>query len=383
MINTAVSTLQVIMSVNSVNIIGGGIIGLAAGWQLARRGISVRIFERGSMGRGASFAAAGMLTADAELGFEEKKLYRVSRESLGRWPAFAHLLEEDSGVSVGYQDQGTLVVANDRDHEEALRRMFDFQLGEGVDVSWLSGEEARDLEPFLAPGITGAVLASDDHAVDNRAVLEALVTAFQRAGGELFENSLVTDVGPDEHRPRIVMDDGSDFDADVVVIAAGAWSNQIKGLENGKKPPVRPVKGQIIELQKVNPFDLKYVVRGPNAYLVPHLDGRIMVGATSEEMGYDTRVTAGGIYKILEGGWEIVPGIYDLSLTEIFVGLRPGSRDNHPIMGFSDVPGVYFATGHFRHGILHSALSAEEIALEICESVESEWLSDFRPQRFA
>ncbi len=371
------------MAVRTVNIIGGGIIGLAVAWQLARRGIIVRVFERELAGQGTSFVAAGMLSADAEMGFEEKELYRTSRESLKRWPAFAQLLELESGVNVGYCDQGTLVVADDRDNEEALRRMFEFQLSEGADVSWLTGDEARDLEPFLAPGITGAVFAGDDHLVDNRAVLRALVAAFQGAGGQLIEMSTVTDVKPDARRPRIVLSDGSEFDADVVVVAAGAWSNQIEGLEKGQKPKVRPVKGQIIELRKEATFDLKYVIRGPNAYLVPHLDGRIMVGATSEEVGYDTQVTAGGTYKILEGAWEIVPGIYDLPLTQIHAGIRPGTRDNHPIIGFSDAPGVYFATGHFRHGILHSAHSSEDIAMEICESVESEWFSKFRPCRFA
>lgn len=370
------------MPVKTVDIIGGGIIGLSTAWQLARRDISVRVFDCGRIGCGASYTAAGMLAADAEIGFEEIELYRLSRESLRRWPAFARALEQDGGMAVGYRDQGTLVVADDRDHEAALRRVFEFQVSEGVDVQWLSGDEARELEPFLAPGITGAVLAACDHVVDNRKTLLALAVAFQNAGGQLCEHHAVREITSDECKPRIRLDDGSEREADLVILAAGAWSGKIGGLEKGLRPAVRPVKGQIIELLTDGCFELKYVVRGPKAYLVPHTDGRIMVGATSEEMGFDTRVTAGGLYSILEGAWEIVPGIYDLPVTDTRAGLRPGSLDNHPIVGISDAPGVYFACGHFRHGILHSAVTAEEIAREVSEHYSSPWFSAFRPQRF-
>ncbi|TDI74544.1 MAG: glycine oxidase ThiO [Bacteroidetes bacterium] len=370
------------MTVKSIGIIGGGIIGLATGWQLVRRGHSVTIFERSRFGQEASGVAAGMLSADAELGFEEPGLYRASRESLKRWPAFVRALESDCGHSVGFGATGTLVVADDQDSEASLRRMYDFQKDEGLRVEWLRGEEARDLEPFLSPGIVSAVLAPEDQLVDNRLVLQGLQTALSASGGVLRERCNVAAIVPGEGDPIIILDDKSQIEFDQIVVASGAWSSQIKGLTTETTPRIRPVKGQILDLQAQPSFELKYVVRGPRAYLVPHKDGRIMVGATSEEMGFDKQITAGGIYSVLDGAWEIVPGIYDLPLNSLLVGLRPGSRDNLPVVGKSDLPGVYFATGHYRHGILHTALTSEEVALEISDVYDSPWFSDFRPQRF-
>lgn len=370
------------MKHKTIVIAGGGIIGLSIGWEMVRQGHTVTIVERGEVGREASWLAAGMLAADAEVGFEELELYRVSRESLRRWPSFAKRLEKESGMEVGYQADGTIVVADDRDSAEALRRMFEFQREEGIHVRWLTGAEALDLEPFLAPGLSAAVFAKADHQVDNRKVIRALEIAFLQAGGKLIEKTSVTAIVPDDRRPSVDTDTGEPVSADVVVLAAGAWSRQIDGIEPDLLPPVRPIKGQIIELAVEPPFDLHYVIRGPKAYLAPKRDGRIIVGATAEEKGFDTRVTAGGIYSILEGAWRIVPGIYDLPVLETRAGLRPGTRDNDPIVGWSELPGVYYATGHYRHGILHAVITAEEVALEIGTGTESSWLAHFRPNRF-
>jgi len=370
------------MKQKKIVIAGGGIIGLSIGWEMARQGNSVTIVERGDVGREASWLAAGMLAADAEVGFEELELYRVSRESLRRWPAFAKRLEKESGIDVDYRTEGTIVVADDRDSAEALRRVFEFQRDEGIQVRWLTGAEALDLEPFLAPSLSAAVLAKADHQVDNRKVIRALERAFLQAGGKLIEQTSVTAIIPDDRQPSVDTDTGEPISADVVILAAGAWSRQIDGIEPDLLPPVRPIKGQILELSVEPPFDLKYVIRGPKAYLAPKRDGRIIIGATAEEMGFDTRVTAGGIYSILDGAWDIVPGIYDLPVLEARAGLRPGTRDNDPIVGWSELPGVYYSTGHYRHGIVHAAITAEEVALEIGTGTASEWLAHFRPNRF-
>jgi glycine oxidase len=370
------------MKQKSVIVVGGGIIGMSLGWELARQGCSVTVVERGEAGREASWLAAGMLAADAEVGFEELDLYRVSRESLRRWPAFAKRLESESGVGVDYRGDGTLVVADDRDSAEALRRMYEFQLAQGIEVRWLSGAEALDLEPFLSPRLSAAVLAHADHQVDNRRVMKALTAAFERARGTLLEHAQVTAVVPHADRPGVDIRGADPISADVVVLAAGAWSRSIEGIEPEMLPPVRPIKGQILELKVEAPFDLNYVVRGPRAYLAPKQDGRVIVGATAEDMGFDTRVTAGGVYSILEGAWEIVPGIYDLEILDVRAGLRPGTRDNEPIVGWSGLPGVYYATGHYRHGILHAAITAEEVGRELTTGTRSEWLEAFRPARF-
>lgn len=362
-------------------VVGAGAIGLSIGWELARAGRAVRIFERDRAGRGASWVAGGMLAPDAEIGFEEPELYALNRESLSRWPTFARELETDTGHELGFRTEGTLTVADDRDAAEALRRHYDFQKEEGLDVEWLTGEAAREIEPFLAPRLAAAVRSADTQ-VDNRALVAALVAGVREHGGRLLEHTPVAAVLPDKEAPAVVTEDGRRVEGSNVILAAGAWSRAIDGLETAHRPPVRPVKGQIIELTSERPFDLQHVVRGPDAYLVPKRGGRLLVGATSEEMGFDTRVTAGGLYTLLEGAWEVVPGIDDLPVRDIGVGLRPASRDHAPLLGPSGAPGIVFATGHYRHGILLTPVTAQEIARLVLDGRTSDWIAPFRPDRF-
>jgi len=365
-----------------VLIVGGGTIGLSIGWRLARAGRAVIVFDRAVAGRGTSWLAAGMLAPDAELQFEELELYAFNRESLDRWPRFARELEADSEQSVDYRDEGTLIVADDRDSAEALRRLYDFQREHDLNVDWLTGEEAREIEPFLAPRLSAAIHAPFDHQVDNRKLVEALKEALQNTGGTLREHAPVDKIEPDAEAPAVVLGDGTRIEGSAVVLAAGPWSRGVNGLERPHRPPVRPVKGQMLQLQMELPFDLQHVVRGPDAYLAPKSDGRLLVGATSEEMGFDTQVTAGGLYDVLEGGWEIVPGIYDLPVTETWAGLRPSTRDHAPLIGRSAAPGVVFATGHYRHGVLLTPITAEEVAHLLRTGETSPWIEPFSPQRF-
>ena len=366
----------------SVIIIGGGTIGLAIGWEVAQAGADVTLFDRGEAGHGTSWLAAGMLAPDAEIGFEEIDLYRLSRESLRRWPDFARTLEEATGHAIDYRDDGTLVVADDRDSAEALRRLYRFQKEQGLAVEWLTGMEALEIEPFLAPRLAAAIFAPGDHQVDNRRLLGALRAAFLEAGGTLRERTSVEALVPDAAHPAVVLEGGERVAAGVVVVAAGAWSGRLGGLAPAARPPVRPVKGQMIELKMEQPFGLQHVVRGPDAYLAPKSDGRLLVGATTEEMGFDTRVTAGGLYHLLEGAWEIVPGIYDLPVQDTWAGLRPGSRDHAPLLGRSAAPGMLFATGHYRHGVLLTPVTAQEMARLALTGETSTWLEPFSPQRF-
>jgi len=370
------------MEKKSVIIVGGGIIGMSIGWELLRSGHQVTIVERDRVGRGASWLAGGMLAANAEVGFEEMEFYRVSAESLRRWPAYARMLEKESSKGVYYREEGSISVADDRDSAEVLRRKFDFQTEHGLDVRWLSGAEALELEPFLAPGLSAAVHSPLDHQVDNRRVLDALKHLILEHGGRIEEDSPVVAIVPDAEAPAIQMDGRESISGDVVVLAAGAWSRQLNGVEPESLPAVRPVKGQTLDLQVEAPFDLRHVVRGPHASVIPKDETRVAVGATEEEMGFDVHVTAGGVYKLLKGAWEIVPGIYDLTFVGSHAGLRPGSRDNDPIVGWSDAPGVYYASGHYRNGVLLTPITAQEAALEIAENNESDWLRGFRPQRF-
>ena len=368
-----------------VAIVGGGIIGLSIAWRLAQRGRSVTIIEKGEVGREASRAAAGMLSPAAEIGFEELVLYRFEIESLRRWPGFARDLKKACGYSVGYRDEGTLIVATDRDDAEVLRRHYRFQKEQGASVEWLAGFEALEIEPMLAPGLPAAVFCRDDHQVANRVVLRALSQVIHESKAVMvLENRKVRAVNQGEAGAVVVLDDGAQVKARVAVLAAGAWSRDIGGIE--PRLPVRPVKGQVLSLQMKAPFELKHVVRGLDAYLVPKPSGRLVVGATSEEKGFDTEVTAGGVYRLLEAAVEIVPGIEELELIETTVGHRPASRDHAPLIGWI-TPNVFAATGHFRLGILLAPVTADEVAIEIDTMLNdgaetSEWLAPFSPDRF-
>ena len=364
-----------------VAIVGAGVAGLAIGWRLAEAGERVTIFEKGKAGRGTSWQAAGMLAPDAEIGFEELELYRLSRESLCRWPAFAEALEAASGQGVDLRTEGTFAVADDPDSAEALRRRYEFQKEQGLGVEWLSAGEALEREPFLAPRLAAAVFAPDDYQVDNRRLVEALRVAFERAGGTLREDTPVASVAPDARHPSVTSEAGERVEAQAVVVAAGVGTRAIEGLE--PLPAVRPVKGQMVELQATRPFALEHVVRGPDAYLAPKSDGRLLVGATSEERGFDRRVTAGGLFALLEGAREVVPGIDELEVTATWAGLRPAARDNAPLLGPSALPGVVAATGHYRHGVLLAPVTAEEIARFVLTGGEtSRWIEPFLPTRF-
>ncbi|MDZ4701815.1 MAG: glycine oxidase ThiO, partial [Rhodothermales bacterium] len=367
---------------NPVLIIGGGVIGLSIGRELARAGCPVVVIERGEAGRGTSWLNAGMLAPQTEMGFEDQPIYLFGKESMARWPGFARDLEADTGMRVDYRTEGTMHIAPDRDSLEALRRVYQFQKSEGLEVEWLTGSEALDREPFLAPALAGAVYAAGDHQVDNRLLVEALKAGFLKHGGTLLEHTAVASIAPDDTAPAVVLASGERLVGRTVVLAAGAWSRQVDGLAPEARPAVRPVKGQIIQVQMEPPFGLRHVVWSPRAYIAPKSSGRLLIGATVEEMGFDTRVTAGGMSKLLEGVWESVPGIMDLAVTETWAGLRPGTRDHLPLLGASAAPGVLFATGHYRNGILFTPITAHEMSRLILEGETSHWLEPFSPLRF-
>ncbi len=365
-----------------VLIVGGGVAGLALGWRLLHAGRAVQLFERDQAGRGASWAAAGMLAPDAEIGFEDPELYWLNRESLRRWPAFAVALETESGMETGFRTDGAVHVAADRDEAEALRRRFDFMKSQGLDVRWLSPAEALDIEPFITSRPAAVLYSPSDSQVDSRALVEALQASFLKAGGVLREGVAVRAVEPDARTPTVMTESGERVEGSCVVLATGAWSHGMEGLTADRKPPVRPVRGQMMELQSEPPFDLQHVVRSAHMCVVPKPGGRVLVGTTMEEMGFDARVTAGGLYTILEEARKIVPGIDDLPVRDVWAGLRPASRDHLPILGPSSAPGVVMTTGFYRHGMLLAPVASEEVAQYILTGETSAWIAPFLPGRF-
>jgi glycine oxidase len=357
--------------------------GLGIAWRLAQAGCPVTVYERGAAGHGASWAAAGMLAAAVETEPGEEELLALTLESQRMWPGFAREIEAATGISVDYRDEGTIVVALTRDDVEQLRFSYNFQKSLGLELEWLSGSEARRREPHLRPGIPGAVLSPRDHQVENRQLARALASAVRRAGAMLHERQPVREVELSGGRVCGVVTDYGHDPADVVILAAGAWSREIAGIPPAYLPPVRPIKGQMLALRMDPAAPLvRHVIWLPRGYLVPRQDGRLVVGATVEERGFDETLTAGGVLALLEGAWRAVPAIEDLPIAETWVGFRPGSRDDAPMLGPSGIEGLVVATGHHRNGILLTPLTAEAISAYVMTGQLPKSVGPFTPERF-
>jgi len=366
-----------------VTIIGAGVVGLGIAWRLAGRA-EVTVFERGKAGAGASHAAAGMLAACCEAEPGEEDLVALGRDSQARWPGFADELLRASGIDVELRREGTLVLALTADDQATLGHGLQFQQKLGLPLEWLSAGATRAKEPHLAGKIAGAVFSPQDHQVDNRKLVQALRIAAEAAGVKIHEEREVTEISVQGGRTNgVVLADRTRAAADIVVLAAGAWSRTIAGLPPDRRPPVRPVKGQMLALRMdaVAPL-LNHVLWAPGAYLVPRRDGRLIVGATVEEKGFDESITAGGMLTLLEAAWRAIPAIEELPIEEIWVGHRPGSRDDAPILGRAPLDNLFYATGHHRNGILLAPVTADAMARLIVDDVVEPAIRPFGLERF-
>ncbi|UGY90898.1 glycine oxidase ThiO [Streptomyces gobiensis] len=371
-----------------VVIIGGGVIGLVTAWRAAQRGLRTTVVDP-APGGGAAQVAAGMLAAVSELHYGEETLLSLNLASAQRYPAFAAELTEASGQEVGYRACGTLAVALDADDRAHLRELHALQRRCGLDSQWLSGRECRRLEPMLAPGVRGGLRVDGDHQADPRRLATALLTACERAG-VVFRHGWAQRLSVVRDRATgVVLADGSELAADQVVLAAGSDSGRLDGVPAEVLPPVRPVKGQVLRLRIPRasaPFlsrTVRAVVRGGHVYLVPRASGELVVGATSEELGWDTTVTAGGVYELLRDAHELVPGITELPLVETRAGLRPGSPDNAPLLGPTALPGLQVATGHYRNGILLAPVTGDALAQSLTTGELPEEARPFTARRFS
>jgi glycine oxidase len=362
-------------------IVGGGLIGLSAAWRAAARGLSVCVLDRGELGRGTSHVSAGMLAPISEADARERALLRLGLESARAWPAFAAELEAASDVDVDYRPQGTLLVARDRDEAEALDRELALRACFGLRAERLRPSHARRLEPALAPTVRLALDVPDDHAVDPRLVVAALARAAERAGAVLRPHAEVAEFKPGA---GVVLSDSRELvRAQRVVVAAGPWSGGLPGIPADARVPVRPVKGQTLRLRDpAGAGLLERVVRWDGGYLVPRSDGRYVLGATQEERGFDTAMTAGGVHDLLRDCSELVPGVLELAVEELIAGLRPGTPDNAPIVGASPAaPELVWATGHYRNGALLTPVTAGLVADVLCGDGAPD--PAFSPARFA
>ena len=371
-----------------VLVVGAGLAGLPVAWELARRGATVRIVDRGEPGAGTSRVAAGMLAPVLETEPDDPEHLAVGRAGLGRWPAFAAALAGESGIDVALHEAGTLAIARDRDEAEALVRFQAVCARFGLPVERVLPSAARRLEPALAPTLRGALSVPGDLAVDPRVVTAALVRAANARGVAFVRGAVARllvdgDLGeggegasgagragrsPDavaRHAPRatgVELADGTVLRAGDVVLATGA--HPVPGVPVSARVPVRPVKGQLLVLRDpTGPGLVARVLRFGAGYLVPRDDGRYVLGATTEERGFDVATTAWALHDLLRDGAELVPGILDLEVEETLAGLRPTTPDALPAIGpAAGVEGLWWATGHHRNGVLLAPLTGELVA---------------------
>lgn len=388
-----------------VLIIGGGVIGLSIARELARRGVRVTVVERGCFGGESSHAAAGMLAPQAEAEMDDD-FFHLACASREMYAGFAAELLDESGIDIELDTTGTLYLALCESDESLLARRYEWQRRAGYEVESLSAQETYKLEPQLSAQVRRALLFPRDGQVENRRLIAALIKANERYGVQLISSTEVTNINfEDAPDIKIETTTGDIICAARVLVASGAWSsgflNQVVShsqtvshhvtTARGEASIIEPVRGQMVCLA-ARPAMVRHVVYSPRGYLVPRRDGRLLTGATVEHVGFDKRVTAGGIESLIRHATEIAPHVANLQFVEAWAGLRPRAIDNLPIVGaFSEaspaLKNLYFATAHYRNGILLAPLTAHAIADLITDTVTLDIdihsrLESFSPSRF-
>ena len=373
--------------VADVIVVGAGVIGLSVALGAARSGMDVVVADP-EPARGASWVAAGMLAPVTELHYGEEALLELNLAAARRWDAFAAELAALSGP-VGYRRTGTLLVAYDDDDRAWAEELFAFQHKLGLEVQWMDSRRTRQMEGAVAPGIRAGVWAPGDHQVHNRQLLAALLRAVAAVGVRMVHQSASAVECSAGTLSGVRLSSGALVRAPAAVLAAGCRSAQVGGIPPQAAPSVRPVKGQILRLRPrsggpVLWRSVRAVVEGSSVYLVPREDGSVVVGATVEEQGFDTDVTAGAVYELLRDARRVVPAVSEMVLDEASAGLRPGSPDNGPLVGASPaVRGLVLATGHYRHGILLAPITAQAVLSVLSGGDVPAELAPFAPGRFA
>ena len=343
-------------------VVGGGVIGLSIAWLAASRGTGVTVVDP-SAGRGATWAAAGMLAPVSEAHFGEEELVQLLCAGASRWDDFAARLEEATGLGIGFERTGTLLVAHRGADRSELRRLVDFQHSLGLAVEELDADEVRQREPGLSPSIRAGAFIAGDRQVDNRALVAALLAVLDRCGVEMLVDSVIG-IDEGEGGPTTRLASGASMGSKSVVLAAGAHLGSLEVPLDAALPTIRPVKGHVIRLSSAAPLiahTIRASVRGRAVYLVPRSSGEIVVGATVEEQGFDDTVRAGEVFSLLEDARQVVPGLDFAELLEVSAGLRPGSSNNAPSIGWTGMKSVAVAGGHYRNGILLAPITAEMV----------------------
>ena len=369
------------MAEADICVVGGGIAGLTLSRVLAGRGAEVILLEKAGVGEGTSKVAAGMLAPLVEARLAEREIVRFGGEALRFWEDFAPLIEEEAGYGIDYRREGTLVVAVERDHLGMIGHLRDEQRELGLVAEELSGAECRKLEPALAPSVYGGFFSPNDHQVDNRRLLLALREICVEKGVQVLENCEGVSLEREGNRWRIGTTQES-VTCNRLVIATGSSLSLLREIAPDLSRLVRPVKGQILRVDQSGMPLVHHVIRTPDIYFAPKSDGMLVVGASSEDRGFDSALRIGPLYETLQAAWETLPGLYELPLVESLVGFRPASLDHAPLLGETSLEGVYLATGYYRHGILFAPLAAELLADYILEGNLDERIRPFQPERF-
>ncbi|MGC9954729.1 MAG: glycine oxidase ThiO [Rhizomicrobium sp.] len=372
----------------NVVIIGAGVAGLGIGWKLAKAGASVTILERAQAGRGATTASGGMIAAAAELGQADTPLAAFASRSNALWPGFVTQIEAQSGISVDFRKNGSLMVAlksggcphaHGGEHPTASGGQPNPH-AQGSDIAMLTAEQARAMEPMLSEDIAGALWAPHEAQIDTHALVRALATAFAKAGGKLLPNETAVRIEIEDGRAVSVRTPFTLHRADAYVLAAGAWTSRVEGLPPEAVPPVIPIKGEIVVLTPPAGAALpKHVVWGNEIYVVPRT-GRLLVGATVERAGFDTGKSPEAYRWLLRQSAGLIPALESWEVAEHWVGLRPATPDGLPILGPTVVEGLYVASGQYRNGILFAPAVAEVMSRLVLERVMD--VPAFDPRRF-
>ena len=359
-----------------VVVIGAGVAGLGIGWRLRQAGVDVTVLERAQAARGATWAAAGMIATTAELGEAQTPEAALANRARSLWPGFAREIEDASGMKIGYAQSGSLMIAmtSAQVDDYAQRAKGD------PDLKALSAEEARVLEPMLTREVAGALWASQEAVIDNRALGQALARAFVRSGGKLILNETVVRIETQSGCAVAALTSAGLYEADAFVLAAGAWSGLIEGLPAAAIPPVKPMKGEMLALAPPKGTALPgHVVWGNEIYLVPR-DDRLLVGATLEDVGFDTSLTDAAEDWLSSRALGLMPDLKTWTIVEHWAGLRPCSPDGLPLLGPTAVNGLFVASGQYRNGILFAPAVAEMLSGLVLERPTD--FAAFDPRRF-
>ncbi|HET7113230.1 MAG TPA: glycine oxidase ThiO [Pyrinomonadaceae bacterium] len=367
-----------------VVIIGGGVIGLTIARALAQRGAGeVCLIERDGLGREASFAAAGMLAPQAEANSQDD-FFKLATRSRDLYANFAASLRDETRIDVELDTTGTLYLAlTDNDLEEIEKR-YAWQTAAGLIVEKLTSSQARQLEPCISPNVLAALRFPHDVQVENRRLLSALANSVERLGVSVLTGTSVESINLHKERVTGVQTSRGFISCPAVVIAAGTWSSFVGFSRASEKPliAIEPVRGQMVSFD-ARPQLTRHVIYSPRGYIVPRHDGRLLAGSTSEHAGFARQVTGGGMSSILKNAEEISPSVSALPIVDTWAGLRPRAPDSLPVLGPCDeIGGLFYATGHYRNGILLAPVTGELITEAVVTGVTSPLLGPFSPGRF-